>query len=86
MDMQELRATIKQLDPKQLDEIEAIIQEARLENSQSGNWALAIGQMAQADTDIEWNNQASNISENSREILHNEFADYLIKRQQRDDE
>ena len=42
------------------------------------NWALKIAQMAEVDTRIEWNETASRLSENSREILQNEFTEYLL--------
>ena len=44
------------------------------------NWALRMAQMAEANTSIQWNEVAASLSENSREILENEFADYLLKR------
>jgi predicted transcriptional regulator len=52
----------------------------------SHNWALKMAQMAEADTSVEWNESASNLAENSRDILDNEFADYLLKRTESKDE
>lgn len=50
------------------------------------NWAFKMAQMVEADTSIEWNESASNLAENSRDILDNEFADYLLKRTESKDE
>lgn len=50
------------------------------------NWALKMAQMAEEDTSIEWNESAANLSENSRNILDSEFADYLLKRTESNDE
>jgi predicted transcriptional regulator len=46
----------------------------------STNWALKMAQLAEADTSVQWNESAADFSERSREILENEFADYLTKR------
>lgn len=46
----------------------------------SGNWALKMAQLAEADTTVQWNEFAADLSQRSREILENEFADYLTKR------
>jgi len=43
--------------------------------SQPSNWALQMAQMAETDTDMEWGEDAADLSERSREILDNEFAD-----------
>src|SRR6187431_549215 len=50
------------------------------------DWALKMALLAAEDTSIEWNESASNLAENSRSILDNEFADYLLKRTESKDE
>jgi hypothetical protein len=50
------------------------------QKSNPSNWALAMARMAEADTDIEWNDTAEHLSERSREILEKDFPDYLLKR------
>jgi len=46
------------------------------------DWPLIMARMADADTDIDWNEYAPDLSERSREILGNEFANHLLKRLQ----
>jgi hypothetical protein len=41
------------------------------------DWPLVMAKMADADTDIEWNELAPDLAERSREILQSEFGDYL---------
>jgi len=50
------------------------------------NWALEMARLAQEDTSIKWNELAATLSENSRDILDNQFADYLLKRTESNDE
>ena len=60
----------------------------QLNDSQStdnSNWALKMAQLAETDTTIEWNELATNLADNSRAILDNEFADYLLKRTENKD-
>lgn len=43
------------------------------------NWALKMAQMAEKDRGVNWNDE-TDLAERSREILNNEFADYLLSR------
>jgi len=52
---------------------------------QPSDWPLIMAKMAEADIDIDWNEQAADLSERSRDILDNEFTDYLLKRLQDND-
>ena len=49
------------------------------------DWPLEIAQMAEEDTSIVWNEYAPDLSDRSRDILENEFGDYLLKRLSDDD-
>lgn len=44
------------------------------------DWPLEMAKLAEADTDIVWNELASDLSERSRDILRNDFGDHLLKR------
>jgi predicted transcriptional regulator len=46
----------------------------------ASTWAYEMAKMAEADTTIEWSEDAPDLSEQSRELLGNDFGDYLLKR------
>jgi len=50
------------------------------------NWALEMARMAEADTNIVWDESATDLSERSREILDRDYHDYLLKKQAKRDE
>jgi hypothetical protein len=50
----------------------------------SHNWAIEMARLAEADTDIEWNESARNLSSNSRQLLDGAFTDELLARNDED--
>jgi hypothetical protein len=60
-----------------------VILQAMIESYQpmsvESNWPYKIAKSAELDTDIVWNERASDLSERSREILDNEFDKYIVK-------
>ncbi len=52
----------------------------------TNNWALKMAQMAAEDRSVEWNESSANLSNDSRTILENEFANYLLWRMESKDE
>jgi hypothetical protein len=54
--------------------------------SQPSDWPLVMARMAETDTDIVWNEAAADLSERSRDVLEDEFGDYLLKRLQANDD
>jgi hypothetical protein len=44
------------------------------------NWPLLMAQLAETHEDIQWTDEAENLSENMRTILESHFADSLIRR------
>ncbi len=49
------------------------------------NWLKRMAERAEQHTDIVWKDE-TDLSERSREILNNEFADYLLNRVERSDD
>jgi len=47
---------------------------------QPSEWPLEMARQAEEDHTIVWNEYAPDLSERSRDILENEFGDFLLKR------
>ena len=69
-----------------LDAVLRSMLESYTSTLEPSDWPLLIARMAEADTDIVWSEDATELSERSREILEDEFADYLLKRLENDDD
>lgn len=61
-----------------IDELIRAMLEVYTVAPQPSQWPLEMAKMAEADTEIEWNEYSPELSERSREILENEFGDYLL--------
>ena len=76
---------IAQQENRPLDAVLRSMLESYTPTLEPSDWPLLIARMAEADTDIVWREDATELSERSREILEDEFADYLLKRLDNDD-
>jgi hypothetical protein len=83
--MKRLREISKQ-ENRPLDVVLRSILDSYSSARQPSDWPLMMAKMAEADTEIVWNEYASDLSERSRELLENDFADYLLKRLPDDDD
>jgi hypothetical protein len=71
---------IAQRENRPLDAVLRSMLESYAGTAEPSDWPLMMAQMAEADTDIVWNEYAPDLSARSREILEREFGDYLLKR------
>jgi hypothetical protein len=71
---------IAQQENRPLDAVLRSMLDSYAPSPQPSNWPLEMARMAEADTSITWTDDSTDISERSREILENDFADYLLKR------
>jgi hypothetical protein len=71
---------IAEQENRPLDAVLAAMLAAYPASREPSDWPLKMAMMAEADTDIEWNEYATDLSERSREILNNEFGAHLLKR------
>jgi hypothetical protein len=71
---------IAQQENRPLDAVLRSMLESYTPALKPSDWPVQIARMAEGDTDIVWREDAAELSERSREILEDEFADYLLKR------
>jgi len=77
---------IAQQENRPLDAVLRSMLESYSTALESSHWPLQFARMAESDMDINWREDAADLSERSREILKGEFADYLLKRLENDDD
>lgn len=85
-DIAERLRQIARQENRPLDAVLRSMLDSYIVSLQPSDWPLEMAKKAEKDTDIIWNDDASNLSERSREFLENGFGDYLLKRLQDDDD
>jgi hypothetical protein len=63
-----------------LDDVLRSMLDSYTPSPQPSNWPLEMARLAEADTSIQWSDDAIDYSERSREILENNLPEHLLKR------
>ncbi|MCA0452600.1 MAG: ribbon-helix-helix protein, CopG family [Chloroflexi bacterium] len=80
-----LQALARQQNRTPTDVVRDLVEQIDIpEPTGNPNWLKRIAELAEKDRGIAWNDE-NDTAERSREILNNEFADYLLSRMERGD-